>query len=209
MANSFSQLNSGMLARKGQAKPSEEPRFGSMPWSPPKGGAPAVYSPPPAENSPAKTDGAVMMPGSAPLPLPLPLPLPAPAPGSIADQKVRLDQVASAWSTTNKPARSAEESSWVPNKPSPPLDGSSHPVKTTLRMTHALARAVRLASVVLDKPQQEILTDSLLTQLEALACTDLANCTCFKAVVTGLAEAKSLTGPSSPSINPDICETAK
>jgi hypothetical protein len=195
-----------MLARKGQAKPSEEPRFGSMPWSPPKGGAPAVYSPPPAENSPAKTDGAVMMPGSAPLPLPLP----APAPGSIADQKVRLDQVASAWPTTMKPiTRSSEESAWVPNKPAPPLDGSSLPVKTTLRMTHALARAVRLASVVLDKPQQEILTDSLLTQLEALACTDLANCTCFKAVVTGLAEAKALSGPSNASVNPDICETAK
>jgi hypothetical protein len=209
MANSFSQLNGGMLARKGQAKPSEEPRFGSMPWAPPKGGAPAVYSPPPAENSPAKVDGAVMMPGSAPLPLPLPLPMAAP--GSIAEQKVRLDQVASAWSTTTRPglARSSEESSWVPNKPSPPLDGSSLPVKTTLRMTHALARAVRLASVVLDKPQQEILTESLLSQLEALACTDLANCGCFKTVVAGLAEAKALAGPSSANSSSDVCETAK
>lgn len=206
MANSFSQLNSGMLARKGQAKPSEEPRFGSMPWSPPKGGAPAVYSPPPPENSPTKTDGAVTMPGSAPLP--------APAPGSIADQKVKLDQVAAAWSstaTTSRPglARSSEESAWVPNKPSPPLDGSPLPVKTTLRMTHALARAVRLASVVLDKPQQEILTDSLLSQLEALACTDLANCGCFKTVIAGLAEAKALTGASSANSSSDVCETAK
>ena len=205
MANSFSQLNGGMLARKGEAKPSEEPRFGSMPWSPPKASAPAVYSPPPAENSPAKTDGAVMMPGSAPLPLPLP----APAPGSIADQKVRLDHVAGAWPTSIQPTRSSEESAWVPNKPSPPLDGSSLPVKTTLRMTHALARAVRLASVVLDKPQQEILTDSLLSQLEALACTDLANCSCFKAVVIGLAEAKAVAAPSSLGGSPDICETAK
>jgi len=208
MANSFSQLNSGMLARKGQAKPSEEPRFGSMPWSPPKGGAPAVYSPPPAENSPAKTDGAVMMPGSAPLPLP------APAPGSIADHKVKLDQVAAAWSSTattsrSALARSSEDSAWVPNKPSPPLDGSSLPVKTTLRMTHALARAVRLASVVLDKPQQEILTESLLSQLEALACTDLANCGCFKTVIAGLAEAKALAGPSGGNSGSDVCETAK
>jgi hypothetical protein len=205
MSNSFSQLNSGMLARKGQAKPSEEPRFGSMPWAPPKGGAPAVYSPPPAENSPAKTDGAVMMPGAAPLPLP------AAAPGSIADQKVRLDQVAAAWSATSKqaPARSPEESAWVPNKPLPPLDGSSHPVKTTLRMTHALARAVRLASVVLDKPQQEILTDSLLSQLEALACTDLANCGCFKTVIAGLAEAKALAGPSAANANADFCDSGK
>ena len=82
-------------------------------------------------------------------------------------------------------------------------------MKTTLRMTHALARAVRLASVVLDKPQQEILTDSLLSQLEALACTDLANCSCFKAVVTGLAEAKALSGPSNSSANSDVCKSAK
>jgi hypothetical protein len=206
MANSFSQLNGGMLARKGQAKPSEEPRFGSMPWAPPKGSAPAVYSPPPAENSPAKTDGAVMMPGSTPLPGPLP----PSAPGSIADQKVRLDQVAAAWSATKPaPARSPEESAWVPNKPAPPLDGSSHPVKTTLRMTHALARAVRLASVVLDKPQQEILTDSLLSQLEALACTDLANCGCFKTVIAGLAEAKALSGPSTSNSNADFCDNGK
>jgi hypothetical protein len=204
MANSFSQLNAGMLARKGEAKPSEEPRFGSMPWAPPKGGAPAVYSPPPAENSPAKVDGAVMMPGSTPLPLQPPLPLPSPV--SLAEQKVRLDQVASAWSTTSKPqARSSEESAWVPNKPSPPLDGSTHPVKTTLRMTHTLARAVRLASVVLEKPQQEILTDSVLAQLQALACTDLANCACFNAVVAGLAEAKA-AAPADPA---DVCETAK
>jgi hypothetical protein len=63
-------------------------------------------------------------------------------------------------------------------------------VKTTIRLTHAQARAVRLAAIVLDKPQQEILTQNLMTQLEALACTDLANCTCFKAVIEGLANAK-------------------
>jgi hypothetical protein len=97
----------------------------------------------------------------------------------------------------------------VPNKPSPPLDGSPLPVKTTLRMTHALARAVRLASVVLDKPQQEILTDSLMSQLEALACTDLANCQCFKVVVEGLAEAKALSAPSGANSSSDVCETGK
>ncbi|HEX5005689.1 MAG TPA: hypothetical protein VFV70_01170 [Hyphomonadaceae bacterium] len=207
MANSFSQLNSGMLARKGQAKPSEEPRFGSMPWAPPKGGAPAVYAPPPGSISVPGSESAAAAAALASPPAP-----PAPAPGSIAEQKVRLDQVASAWATPSvRPAlaRSSEESAWVPNKPSPPLDGSSLPVKTTLRMTHALARAVRLASVVLDKPQQEILTDSLLQQLEALACTDLANCACFKTVVIGLAEAKALAGPASANSNSDVCETAK
>jgi hypothetical protein len=205
MANSFSQLNGAMLARKGEAKPSEEPRFGSMPWSPPKGGGPAVYSPPPA---PA---GSISVPGSESAASAPAMPPAPPAPGSIADQKVRLDQVAAAWSATTRPglARSSEESAWVPNKPSPPLDGSPLPVKTTLRMTHALARAVRLASVVLDKPQQEILTDSLLSQLEALACTDLATCSCFKTVIAGLAEAKALAGPSGGNSSPDVCETGK
>ena len=160
MSTSFASLTATMLARKGEAKPSQEPRFGSMPWSPPK---------------PAPAPAAVT---------------PIGQPGNIADLKVRIDQVASVW-PANKPARSDEESVWVPNKAIPPLDGSTHPVKTTIRLTHAQARAVRLAALVLDKPQQEILTHSLLAQLEALACTDLANCACFKSVVAGLSEAKS------------------
>jgi hypothetical protein len=165
MSNSFGSISGNMLARKGEAKPSEEPRFGSMPWSAPKTGA---------------------APGAAP---PASLPTPANEPGVAGDAKVRLDQLASAW-PTQKPARSSDEGSWVPNKPSPPLDGSSHPVKTTIRLTHAQARAVRLAAIVLDRPQQEILTQNLMSQLETLACTDLANCNCFKAVIEGLAEAR-------------------
>lgn len=160
MSTSFAPLNASLLARKGEAKPSQEPRFGSMPWSPPK-----------------------------PAPAPTPV-APVGEPGNVADLKVRIDQVASVW-PAHKPSRSDEESVWVPNKAIPPLDGSTHPVKTTIRLTHAQARAVRLAALVLDKPQQEILTHSLLAQLEALACTDLANCSCFKSVVAGLAAARS------------------
>lgn len=159
MSTSFAPLNASLLARKGEAKPSQEPRFGHMPWSPPR-----------------------------PAPAPTPI-TPVGQPGDVTDLKVRIDQVASIW-PSQKPTRSAEESTWVPNKAIPPLDGSTHPVKTTIRLTHAQARAVRLAALVLDKPQQEILTHSLLAQLEALACTDLANCSCFKAVVAGLADAQ-------------------
>ncbi len=160
MSTSYAPLNGSLLARKGEAKPSQEPRFGHMPWSPPR----------PAPAAPTIT--------------------PVGEPGDVTELKVRIDQVSSLW-PAQKPARSAEDSVWVPNKPAPPLDGSTHPVKTTMRLTHAQARAVRLAALVLDRPQQEILTHSLLAQLEALACTDLANCTCFKAVVAGLADAQA------------------
>jgi hypothetical protein len=159
MSTSFASLNATLLARKGEAKPSQEPRFGHMPWSPPK---------------PAPQPTAVASVGN---------------PENVAELKVRIDQVTSVW-PAQKPSRSDEESVWVPNKAIPPLDGSTHPVKTTIRLTHAQARAVRLAALVLDKPQQEILTHSLLAQLEALACTDLASCSCFRAVVAGLADAK-------------------
>jgi hypothetical protein len=45
---------------------------------------------------------------------------------------------------------------------------------------------VKLAALVLDRPQQDILTAGLFAKLEALACTDLSSCTCFKAVLEGL-----------------------
>jgi hypothetical protein len=66
------------------------------------------------------------------------------------------------------------------------LNSFGHPIKTTIRLTHAQARAVKLAALVLDKPQQEILTQGLLERLDALACSDLSKCSCFKAVLEGL-----------------------
>ena len=61
------------------------------------------------------------------------------------------------------------------------------------RRRHAQARAVKLAALVLDRPQQEILTAGLLDRLEKLACQDLAKCACFNAVLEGLKAA----GPTS------------
>jgi len=55
-----------------------------------------------------------------------------------------------------------------------------------VRLTHAQARAVKLAALVLDRPQQDILASALMSKLEALACSDLAKCSCFQAVVAGL-----------------------
>jgi hypothetical protein len=55
-------------------------------------------------------------------------------------------------------------------------------------MTQAQARALRLASLVLDRPQQELLEAGLEAQLQALACSDLANCACFQAVLAMIDE---------------------
>ena len=56
-------------------------------------------------------------------------------------------------------------------------------------------RAVKLAALLLDKPQQEILTAGLLSRLEAIACSDLSACTCFKAVMEGLKTPDPLMEP--------------
>jgi hypothetical protein len=69
-----------------------------------------------------------------------------------------------------------------------PLDSLGQHVKASVRLTHAQARAVKLAALVLDRPQQDIMSAALLARLETLACTDLSNCSCFKAVVEGLAK---------------------
>ena len=76
----------------------------------------------------------------------------------------------------------------MPNKPQQALALGSLgvPFKTTIRLTHAQARAVKLAALILDKPQQDILTAGLIERLEALACSDLGKCSCFKAVIEGL-----------------------
>jgi hypothetical protein len=105
--------------------------------------------------------------------------------------KVKLQDVAAVWPSA-KPNHTADMdgSGWVPAKghTQHQLNSYGQPVKTTIRLTHAQARAVKLAALVLDKPQQEILTAGLLGRLEALACSDLARCSCFQAVLEGLRE---------------------
>lgn len=161
----FASLNAGMLARKGEAKPSQEPVFGSKPWQPPVVPAPVRAAP------------RVLMPleNSGDL--------------DVAKMKVRLNEVAEVWPQP-KPAQpiDPDESGWVPNRQQPQLNLGSLgvPFKTTIRLTHAQARAVKLAALILDRPQQEILTAGLVERLEALACSDLAKCSCFRAVIEGL-----------------------
>ena len=158
---SFASLNASLLARKGEAKPSGEPRFGSMPWQPPVKSA---------------TKASVSFPASPPTVIG----------ADPANVKVRL-QDTPVW-PAKKPTHAADldGTGWVASRPQAPVEHSAIAYKTTIRLTHAQARAVKLAALVLDRPQQDILTAGLLDRLEALACQDLAKCSCFQAVLEGL-----------------------
>ena len=106
-----------------------------------------------------------------------------------AEAKVKLSEVASVWPSP-KGAHTVEvdAADWQPARdvqPATPVNPNT-PIKTTIRLTHAQVRAVKLAALLLDRPQQEILTAGLLGRLEAIACSDLSACTCFKAVMEGL-----------------------
>jgi len=167
----FASLSASLLARKGEAQPSKEPSFGHRPWQPPVTPAPASAPLPPQQQAARAT-----------------VPPWLEAEPDAAANKVPLNDVAQAWAAP-KPVQPAEpDPGWVPSRPQTQLNLGSLgvPFKTTIRLTHAQARAVKLAALVLDKPQQEILTAGLLERLEALACADLAKCNCFRAVLEGL-----------------------
>ena len=169
-ASQFASLTAGMLARKGEAKPSQEPSFGSKPWQPPV--VPVAITSPPA-----KSQAVPQAPATASNNAP-----------DMMGAKVRLKDVAAVWPPANpSPPVGPDPAGWVAarERPASTVD-YTQPIKTTIRLTHAQARAVKLAALVLDKPQQEILTAGLLSRLEALACSDLSNCSCFKAVLEGL-----------------------
>lgn len=170
MSKPFASLTAGMLARKGEAKPSQEPVFGHKPWQPPV--APAI--PQTVIPQRATPDHPATL---AAIPTAIP----------VSGAKVRLTDVASVWPSPKPVAQQndTDGAGWVPARPGQ-APSPNQPLKTTIRLTHAQVRAVKLAALVLDKPQQEILTAGLLAKLEALACSDLSNCTCFKAVIEGL-----------------------
>ena len=163
----YASLNAGMLARKGEAQPSKEPSFGYRPWQPPVVPAPAPQQQPVRAAMPPAPEGEL----------------------DVAKMKVQLNDVAQVWPTGKAVYPSDNEGSgWVPSRPQTQLNLGSLgvPFKTTIRLTHAQARAVKLAALILDKPQQEILTAGLVERLEALACADLSRCACFRAVMEGL-----------------------
>ena len=185
MSHQYASISASLLARKGEAKPSQEPSFGSKPWQPPVVPAQQPQPRPPVAPSPA---AAASIPAAA-------LTSAAMAP---AEAKVRLSEVDSVWPSP-KPVHTVDVdgSGWEPARaaqPATPVNPNT-PIKTTIRLTHAQVRAVKLAALLLDRPQQEILTAGLLGRLEAIACSDLSSCTCFKAVMEGLKAPDPLMEP--------------
>jgi hypothetical protein len=172
--SSFASLNAGMLARKGEARPSAEPQLANVLRTPTyRPVQEVVLTPEPDEDD---------------VRLPVVISAAPPVAASSGEAKVKIDEALSMW-PAKKPARAVLEADpWrLDNRlglpPSP-----RHTERTSVRFTHAQARALKLASLLLDRPQQELIEAGVEGKLEALACTDLANCTCFKAVLATLAE---------------------
>jgi hypothetical protein len=168
---SFASLSSGIIARKGEARPSAEQNLATVLHTP------AYKQPvlkPPIEAGDLQDEAAneAFEPDANP----------------VAEMKVKIDDAFAMW-PTKKPARiapSLEDEMWKLDQRLSLPPSSRHTERTSVRFTHAQARALKLAALLLDRPQQELLEAGLESKLEALACTDLANCSCFKAVLATL-----------------------
>jgi hypothetical protein len=172
--SSFASLNAGMLARKGEARPSAEPQLANVLRTPTYRPVQEVVLEPETDEEETKLLTVI---SAAP-----------PVASSVGEAKVKIDEALSMW-PAKKPARAVLDADpWrIDNRlglpPSP-----RHTERTSVRFTHAQARALKLAALLLDRPQQELIEAGVEGKLEALACTDLANCTCFKAVLATFAE---------------------
>lgn len=207
---SYASLHAGLLARKGEARPVPEPTTftGTAP-------APvfqhtnlrAVIRPPAQPARPVATvadhdpiddlfaESEREMQAEAQQ---------APVDGAVADMKARIRDAYRSWPSAKSAVPPAPQQRARPEPeydPAPdddwrpalaPQGAARHPVRSSVRMTNAQARALRLASLVLDRPQQELLEAGLEAQLKALACTDLANCACFQAVLAMMEERRQV-----------------
>lgn len=179
---SFASLHAGLLARKGEARPSAEAMLANVLRRP-------VTAPTATPQSfVASKPGVIASPqADAAAPVPMVHHEPAAAPDDDyeieprPDYEMRVRDALAAWPAP-KPEPALDHGSWVPES----IFRSPTPARATLRLTQLQARALKLASLVLDRPQQDLLQAGLASQLEALACTDLANCACFKAAIAGL-----------------------
>jgi hypothetical protein len=174
---SFATVTSGLLARKGEAKPSAEQHLATVLQTP-------AFQPP--QQRPPMEVGGYDADASADADAPL-FDLSLAPPESVLQTKVRIDDANAMW-PTKKPARSQpnmEEEMWKLDQRLG-MPSSRHTERTSVRFTHAQARLLRLASVLLDRPQQELIEAGIEGKLQDLACTDLANCACFKAFMATL-----------------------
>jgi hypothetical protein len=194
---SFASLHAGLLARKGEARPAPEPTTFS-------GAAPApIFQP--SNLRPVITPPRLPLEDEAEVSAEAYLDDVAqryeaePTAEDVAEMKARIRNAYASWPMQKQasaapkapppmPQPPAQQPSYAPAedewRPALAQHGSTrHPVRSSIRMTQAQARALRLASLVLDRPQQELIEAGLQAQLQALACTDLANCACFQAVL--------------------------
>jgi hypothetical protein len=171
---SFATVTSGLLARKGEARPSAEQNLATVLHSP-------AFQPP-QQRAPMELDGYEPEPY---------VDVSQEPPESVLAAKVSIEDAFAMW-PTKKPARQAQEPSAVEDEiwkldqrlGMPP--SSRHTERTSVRFTHAQARALRLASLLLERPQQELIEAGVEGKLKDLACTDLANCSCFKTFMATL-----------------------
>ena len=172
---SFATVTSGLLARKGEARPSAEQNLATVLHSP-------AFQPPqqrPPMEPGEYDDDAAADPDAYQEPA---------APESVLQAKVRVEDAYAMW-PSKKPARPTsgpEEELWKLDQRLNMPPSSRHTERTSIRFTHAQARALRLASLLLERPQQELIEAGVEGKLSDLACTDLANCSCFKALMATL-----------------------
>jgi hypothetical protein len=144
-------------------KGAASPSLESLPPAPPRP-RPVVVSTEPAARGPLPDDRE----RSAP-----PKPPAAPAPTQPPQPTPRKSEVAAG------------------NPPAAPFDASLRaPQRASARLTHDQMRALKLASLLLDRPQQELLASGLDLKLESLSCTSLAECACFKNLVEQLSSGR-------------------
>lgn len=174
---SFAALTSGLLARKGEARPSAEQNLATVLHSP-------AFQPP-QQRAPMELDGYEPE-GD--------IDLSQEPPESVLAAKVSIEDAHSMW-PSKKSARQALDSSgttgvedeiWKLDQRLGLPPSGRHTERTSVRFTHAQARALRLASLLLDRPQQELIEAGIEGKLKDLACTDLANCSCFKTFMATL-----------------------
>lgn len=174
---SFASVTSGLLARKGEARPSAEQNLATVLHTP-------AFQPPqqrpPMEAEDYDPDVAGGVDPSTDLSQ-------AP-PESVLQSKVRIEDAFAMWPSKKQPrgASATEEELWKLDQRLNMPPSPRHTERTSVRFTHAQARALRLASLLLDRPQQELIEAGLEGKLSDLACTDLANCSCFKAFMATL-----------------------
>jgi hypothetical protein len=58
--------------------------------------------------------------------------------------------------------------------------------RASVRLTHEQLRALKLAALLLDRPQQDLIAAGVDLRLEDLACGPLEHCACFRAVIQQL-----------------------